>query len=352
MSSASRPSSGELDSAKKSGEPASAEKPKPGSEETKAPEAKKPRRKFLVIFLAIVLLAAVVFGVRTVLFYSKHVETDDAQVEGHIAPVLPKVSGYVTKVLVDDNQRVRAGQLVLTIDDRDLKSKVATAQADLQNTRAAVDVARAQVTRAKTGAQKAGADLGRYAELRKKEEVSSQQYDAARAASEAAAADVEAASRSVAAAQAKVDQKQADLDFALLQLSYASVAAPESGTVSRKSVEVGQFVQAGQPLLAIVSSEQPWVIANFKETQLKKMRVGQPATIEVDAYPKLEFHGKVDSIAAATGAKFALLPPDNATGNFTKVVQRVPVKIVLTDPPDPARPLRAGMSVNTIVTTR
>jgi membrane fusion protein (multidrug efflux system) len=335
-----------------SGEPDSAEKPTPGSQEKNAPREKKPRRKFLVIFLAIVLLAGLVFGVRTVLFYSKHVETDDAQVEGHIAPVLPKVPGYVTKVLVDDNQRVAAGQLVLTIDDRDLKSKVATAQADLQNTRAAVDVARAQVARARTGAQKAAADLGRYAELRKKEEVSSQQYDAARAASEAAAADVEAASRSVAAAQAKVDQKQADLDFALLQVSYASVAAPESGTVSRKSVEVGQFVQAGQPLLAIVSSEKPWVIANFKETQLKKMRVGQPATIEVDAYPKLEFHGRVDSIAAATGAKFALLPPDNATGNFTKVVQRVPVKIVLTDQPDPAHPLRAGMSVNTIVTTR
>jgi membrane fusion protein (multidrug efflux system) len=336
MSTVSRPSSGEPDSAE---------------EPRVAPAAKKPRRKFLYIFLAVVLLAGILFGVKTVLFYSRHVETDDAQVEGHIAPVLPKVSGYVTKVLVDDNQRVEAGQLVLTIDERDLLSKVATAEADMQNARAAVDVARAQVARAKTGWQKGSADLSRYAVLRRKEEVSSQQYDAAQAAADAARADVQAASQSVAAAQAKVDQKKADLDFAKLQLSYARVAAPESGIVSRKSVEVGQFVQAGQPLLAIVSAAQPWVVANFKETQLKKMRVGQPVLLEVDAYPKVEFHGKVDSIAAATGAKFALLPPDNATGNFTKVVQRVPVKIVLTDQPDPAHPLRAGMSVNTIVTT-
>jgi membrane fusion protein (multidrug efflux system) len=110
-------------------------------------------------------------------------------------------------------------------------------------------------------------------------------------------------------------------------------------------------VQVGQPLFAVVADEQPWVVANFKETQLKKMRVGQPALIEVDAYPKVEFHGRVDSFSPATGAKFALLPPDNATGNFTKVVQRVPVKIVFTDKPDPSRPLRAGMSVNAIVTT-
>jgi membrane fusion protein (multidrug efflux system) len=292
-----------------------------------------------------------VFGVRTILFYRHHAETDDAQVEGHIAPVLPKVAGFVTSVLVDDNQKVTAGQVVLTIDDRDLRSKVATAQADLENTRAAVAVARAGVTSARTGSVKTSTDLGRYAALRKKEEVSQQQYDSAKAAAESAAAEVEANARSVSAAEAKVAQKQADLDYAKLQLSYATVAAPESGIVSRKSVEVGQFVQAGQPLMAIVSDQQPWVVANFKETQLKKMRIGQRATLEVDAYPKFEFHGKIDSIAAATGAKFALLPPDNATGNFTKVVQRVPVKIVLTDAPDSRRPLRAGMSVNVIVDT-
>jgi membrane fusion protein (multidrug efflux system) len=163
---------------------------------------------------------------------------------------------------------------------------------------------------------------------------------------------VQAQSEQASAAAARIAQKQADLDLAKLQLSYATVTAPGSGWVTRKSVEVGQLVQAGQPLLAIVSEGQPWVVANFKETQLKKMRVGQPAIVTVDAYPKRELHGHVDSIAAATGARFALLPPDNATGNFTKVVQRVPVKIVFDEPPDPEHRLRAGMSVTAIVDVR
>ncbi|MEO8432903.1 MAG: HlyD family secretion protein [Acidobacteriota bacterium] len=322
--------------------PAPAAAPEPG------PKSRKKKRILLSV-VAVAVAAGVLFGVKTILFYAHHVETDDAQVEGHIAPVLPKVSGYVTEVLVTDNQRVAAGQVVLRIDERDLRSKVATAQADRDNTRAAVSVARSSVVSARAQRERTASDLKRYATLRQKEEVSSQQFDGARAAAEAAAASLEGSAQSVSAAIAKVAQKQADLDFAKLQLSYSTVTAPATGIVSRKSVEVGQNVQAGQPLLAIVSDEQPWVVANFKETQLKKMRIGQSVAIDVDAYPKHDFHGRVESIAAATGAKFALLPPDNATGNFTKVVQRVPVKIVFTDPTDPVRPLRAGMSVNAIV---
>ena len=352
MSTVPRPSESEVSAA-----PAPERRPEPGpapaAKETaeRAPRRRGPGRKILLSFLALLLLAGIVFGVKTVVFYRHHAETDDAQIEGHIAPVLPKVSGFVTDVLVTDNQRVTAGQVVLRIDDRDLRSKVATAAGAVENARAASAVARANVVAAQTMRRKNAADLERYAALRKKEEISAQQYDAARAASEAAAAQVEAAVRQVAAAEGQISQKQADLDYAKLQLSYTTVTAPATGVVSRKSVEVGQNVQVGQPLLAIVSDEQPWVIANFKETQLKKMRVGQPAVLEVDAYPGVDFHGKVESIAAATGAKFALLPPDNATGNFTKVVQRVPVKLVFTDPPDPKRPLRAGMSVNAIVST-
>jgi len=293
--------------------------------------------------------AAAVFGIRTVSFYRHHAETDDAQVEAHIAPVLPKVAGYVTDVLVQDNERVQAGKLLVRIDDRDYRSKVDTAQATLENARASVAVARANAEAARTQSVRAAADLERYARLREKEEVSQQQYDAAKAAADAAAAEVQASERAIQAAAAQVAQKQADLDYARLQLTYTLVAAPASGTVSKKNVEVGQYVQAGQPLLAIVSEAEAWVVANFKETQLKKMRVGQSVEIDVDAYPKTKFHGRVESIAAATGAKFALLPPDNATGNFTKVVQRVPVKIVFTDPPRADKPLRAGMSVNAIV---
>ena len=333
--------------------------PKPAEQGPKPAEAApEPARKgstgkvVLLALLAIGLVAGGVYGWRTIHFYQAHVETDDAQVEAHIDPVIPKVAGYVREVLVDDNQRVRQGDRLLTIDDRDYRSRAATAEGELGNARAAVAVAKSTMAAAQTNREKTAADLQRYAALRTKEEISQQQYDAAKAAADAAVAQVQADEAQVAAASAKVKQMEANLDFAKLQESYVAVAAPESGVVSRKNVEVGQYVQAGQPLLAIVSDGMPWVVANFKETQLKKMRVGQPVSIEVDAYPKYVFHGKVDSIAAATGAKFSLLPPDNATGNFTKVVQRVPVKIVLDGPADPVRPLRAGMSVTATVDVR
>jgi membrane fusion protein, multidrug efflux system len=307
------------------------------------------RRTISLSILVLVILAGVAFGIKEITFYRHHAETDDAQIEGHIDPVLPKVSGYVTEVLVDDNQKIAAGQVIVRIDPRDLQAKVDTARAALENSRAKVAVAQANVSSARTESVRTASDLGRYRTLREKEEVSQQQYDAAKAAADSTAAGVSASEKGVTAAQADVSQKKADLDYALLQLSYATVTAPASGLVSKKNVEVGQFVQAGQPLLAIVEDAETWVVANFKETQLKKMHVGQSVEIEVDAYPKKVFHGRVDSLAAATGAKFALLPPDNATGNFTKVVQRVPVKIVFTEPPDPTWPLRAGMSVNAIV---
>ncbi len=334
----------------------SREKPLRPADTPPIPEAKaasRPRggaRRFVPLALvAAAVIAGAAFGLRTVAFYRHHVETDDAQVEAHIAPVLPKVSGYVTEVRVQDNERVEAGQLLVRLDDRDYRSRIDTARASLENAKAAVAVAQANAEAARTESVRAAADLARYARLREKEEVSQQQYDAAKAAAAAAAAQTDAGRRAIEAAQAQVAQKRADLEYAELQLTYTSVTAPASGSVSKKNVEVGEFVQAGQPLLAIVSGVEPWVVANFKETQLKKMRVGQPVEIEVDAYPKTTFHGRVDSIAAATGAKFALLPPDNATGNFTKVVQRVPVKIVFTDPPRADKPLRAGMSVNAIV---
>jgi membrane fusion protein (multidrug efflux system) len=339
--------------------PAAAPRERPRDAEPREPRdetpIQKPRRgRRIVIWsiLAIVLAAGAVYGWRTIHFYRGHAETDDAQIETHVEPVIPKVGGHVTEVLVEDNQRVEKGQVLLRIDERDLRARIATAAADLANARAAAAASRSAVGAAETEHRRAAADLQRYQALRQKEEISQQQFDAARAASEASQAQTQAQAEQVTAASAKIAQKQSDLDLAKLQLSYATVAAPGSGWVTRKNVEVGQFVQPGQPLLAIVSEQQPWVVANFKETQLKKMRVGQRAVIQVDAYPKRDLHGHVESIAAATGARFALLPPDNATGNFTKVVQRVPVKIVFDEPPDPERRLRAGMSVNAIVDVR
>jgi membrane fusion protein, multidrug efflux system len=326
--------------------------PKPAEPAPVAARKGSKRRIVLLVLLAAGLVAGGLYGWRTIRFYGTHAETDDAQVEAHIDPVIPKVAGYVRQVLVDDNQKVTLGDLLLTIDDRDYRSRIATAEGELQNARAAVAVARSTVVAAQTTREKTAADLQRYAALRNKEEISQQQYDAAKAAADSAVAQVQADEAQIAAAEAKVKQMEANRDFATLQESYVSVTAPASGVVSRKNVELGQYVQAGQPLLAIVSEAAPWVVANFKETQLKKMRVGQPVDIEVDAYPKYVFHGKIDSIAAATGARFSLLPPDNATGNFTKVVQRVPVKIILDGPPDPVRPLRAGMSVTATVDVR
>ncbi len=350
----------------------------PASGSRPSPAARRPVRRILPrLLLGVGALGAAAWGWKTIHFYAHNATTDDAQVEARISPVLPKVAGYVTAVLVDDNQAVATGQPLVRIDDRELASRVENARASLENARAAVSVAsagtsvarasalsaRAQIEAAKVALRKASDDVDRLAPLRQKEEVSRMQFDAAVAArdaakahleaavaqADAATAQIEAASRQVGAAEAQVSQKKAALDEAELLRSWASVTAPSAGIVSKKAVEPGQFVQAGQPLLAIVDPSRPWVVANFKETQLKKMRVGQDAELEVDAYPGHPFAGRIDSLAGATGAKFALLPPDNASGNFVKVVQRVPVKIVLTGPPDPARPLRAGMSVNAVV---
>jgi membrane fusion protein (multidrug efflux system) len=331
--------------------PAARPGPEQGEPAAQAVPAARPSvgRWVALGILGLALVAGAVYAVRVVQFYAHHAVTDNAQVEGHVSPVLPRVSGFVTEVDVVDNQTVAAGEVLVRIDDRDLRSKAALAEAAVANARATLEVSRANVAVARAARTKALADLERYTPLRGKGEISQLQFDAAKAAADATQAQPDAAQKQVGAAEASVGQKAADLDFARLQLTYTTVVAPAAGVVSRKSVEPGQLVQAGQPLLSVVQGSDTWVVANFKETQLRKMKVGQSVEIDVDAYPGHKFHGRVESISAATGARFALLPPDNATGNFTKVVQRVPVKITLTDPPDEARPLRVGMSVQALV---
>jgi membrane fusion protein (multidrug efflux system) len=326
--------------------------PVPAPEPQVKAETKKggsARKIIILTILAILLIAGGILGYRTIVFYGHNETTDDAQIDGHINPILPRVSGYVEEVLVKENQTVKAGDRLVRIDTRDLQAKMDQDQAAVANARASVAVNRANVVAARTRHEKDAADVQRYKALRDKEEISRQQYDAAVATSEASAAQVQAAQEQVAAAEAQVRQRQADIESARLQLSYTVLTAPASGIVAKKNVEVGQMVQAGQPLLAIVDGQDMWVTANFKETQLAKMRVGQPVDIEIDAYPGKIFHARIESLSAATGARFSLLPPDNATGNFTKVVQRVPVKIVFTDPPDPQHPLRVGMNVSVVV---
>jgi len=326
-----------------------------------------------------------VWGIGKWRFSTTHESTDNAQVDGHIVPVLAKVGGYVQQVAVNENDAVHAGQLLVQIDESEYRQRLSQAEADYQAAQAAAGVngstgqaqaqvmmssgqhsaLEAQIIAARATAQRAVADLGRAEDLAKQQIISRAQLDAARSAAEAAQANVTALERQASAAgasvtnaqagvklaQARVQAAQASRDYANLQLQYTRVTTPESGIVSRKQVEVGQLVQPGQPLMWIVADTGAWVTANFKETQLSTMKPGQPVDVEVDAYKGCHVEGKVLSISSATGAKFALLPPDNATGNFTKVVQRIPVRIQVTRGCGNTQPLRPGMSVTAHVKT-
>jgi membrane fusion protein (multidrug efflux system) len=340
----------------------------------------------VLALVGLLALLGIIWGVKQFLYGRSHESTDNAQVDGHLVPVLAKVSGYVTAVTVDENDRVRADSALVRIDEREYAVRLAQADADLAAARAAAGgrgvegqaqaavanasgqeaALTANIAAARANAVKAEADLRRMRELVANQVVSRQQLDAAQAAADAARAQLAAAQNSAGAAgagvanaeagvrlaQARLGSAEATRQNAQLQLSYTRVTAPVSGIVSRKQVEVGQLVQAGQPLLTIVSDTGVWITANFKETQLHDLKVGQDVDIDVDAYGGAAAKGKVESVSAATGAKFALLPPDNATGNFTKVVQRVPVRIRVTQGLGPSRPLRPGMSVVASVITK
>jgi membrane fusion protein (multidrug efflux system) len=363
------------------GRPVSAQTPiEPVALQTDKPRRSSRKRVILLAILAVALIAGGYYGFRKYRFSQAHVDTDDAQIDGHIDPVIPRVSGYVTGVTVSENRKVSDGDVVITIDPREFQIKLETAQASLQtaeaglqtanatlaNARAALAVAQANVRTDEINRTKTAEDFARDRGLFQQGVISQQQYDASRVAAESAAAQLETVKRQVATAEAQVgvaqaqvqtaqtqmSQRQTDVDYARLQLSYTKIVAPSSGLVSKLSVEVGQFVQAGQPLLAIAVDSSVWVTANFKETDIREIHPGEPVEISVDTYPDALFHGRVESLAGATGAKFSLLPPDNATGNFVKVTQRVPVKIVLDGKSDPKHPLRPGMSADVVVTTR
>jgi len=261
-------------------------------------------------------VAGAVFGGRYWLYARDHEDTDDAFIDTHVVMISPKVEGQAFKVYVDDNQQVKQGDPLVDIDPADYQVKL--------------EQARAEVVAAEAEARKAAGDAVSAQELYAKDRISRQSYDHAAAEAEATKAQAELARQK--------------LDATKLDLSYTRMASPISGKVTRKSVELRSYVHVGQPLMAIVP-KQVWVTANFKETQLTRMRAGQKAAIRVDAYPGRDFPGHVDSLQAGTGARFSLLPPENATGNYVKVVQRVPVKIVFDDPPEALPPLSPGMSV-------
>jgi membrane fusion protein (multidrug efflux system) len=385
-------------------------------------------------------LIALVLGL--FFYYHNRESTDDAQVDGHITPIAAKISGRIGKVLVQDNQPVKAGEVLVQIDPGDYQAaldqakgalalaesearsagfdiprtsgdvaggtssaqaQLSGAQADLIRAKATLEeaqtadlaYAQANVEKSQANARLAQADLARYGPLMEKGEISKQQYDAAKANADASAsllnadqqrlaqaqrniaiskAQVDAAQARVEQAQAgvamahadtnrvgmrsadeqaklaKVEQARAAVEAAQLNLSYCNITAPVDGVATHKQVEPGQIVQPGQGLMVVVPLQDIWVTANFKETQLKKMKAGQKAYVDVDTYGRT-FTGHVDSLAGATGAVMSLLPPENATGNYVKVVQRIPVKIILDPIPPNTAILRPGMNADVTVIT-
>lgn len=322
------------------------------------PTAPGGRRRIVFAILGLALLALIAGGVRKLIWARSHESTDNAQVDGHILPVLPKVGGFVTAVRVEENQPVKAGDTLVVIDPRDYQVRLQQADADLAvalanvSSRQRVGQADAAVRQAEANAQKAHADLDRMAPLAAQGIVSRQQLDAAQTAVRSADAALAAAQAALTGADARVASARAARDQAALQLSYTHILAPSDGMVSKKSVEVGELVQQGQPLMSVVPLEDVWITANLKETQIEDVTPGDRADFTVDAYPGVHFRGHVESLSPATGARFSLLPPDNATGNFTKVVQRIPARIRPDGPADAAHPLRPGMSVDVTITTK
>src|SRR6266576_2420093 len=317
-----------------------------GPEQPAEPVQSGGSKRTVFIIMGVVLLGLVAVGVRRWIYSLSHVSTDNAQVDGHIIPILPKVGGYVVEVRTDENRQVKAGDTLVVLDDRDYKARLAQSEADLAvalagvSNRARVGQAEAQVEQAQANALKAHADLDRLRPLAAQDIVSKQQLDATEATARAADAALAAAEAALVGADARVGAARAAREQAALNLSYTRITAPSSGVVSKKTVEVEQLVQAGQPLMSVVTLDDIWVTANLKETETADVAPGDPVDFTVDAYGGLHFCGKVESISPATGAKFSLLPPDNATGNFTKVVQRLPVRIRQCGPQNPKRELR------------
>jgi membrane fusion protein, multidrug efflux system len=299
---------------------------------------------FWLIVLAVLVVAGGHFAIRYVVHHILYTTTDDAFVDGHIVPISPRIKGQIVQVLVNDNQPVQKGDLLVTIDSCDYQATVSVYQAALQVAEAEAQKDKANISAAKAQANRAQTDLKRYEQLKGSSSVSKQELDRAKAAALATQAELEVAVKQAAAADAGIVQARANLKQAKLELSYTRIYAPRDGRIAQKHAEAGSFVAIGQPLMAIVPYEV-WVTANFRETQLNDIHPGQKVAVSVDAFAGQKLKGRVNSIQAGTGARFSLLPPENATGNYVKIVQRVPVKITFDEPVEQLKHLGLGMSV-------
>ena len=353
-----------------------------------ATEAPKKKSYTFVIILAVLVIVGGTWGYTKYNHGLHHEETDDAQIDANISPVIPRISGYITEIKVKDNQMVHKGDTLIVLDNRDQIIRVEQAEANLYASQgnlvvanatttasvatgstylANVEVAEAQIEQAKVSVWRANQDFARYENLIKDHSITQQEYEqalatkqtaerqlqvlvtqknAAQRQAKAATSQTAATSRQTGVVNATIKARQADIDNAKLNLSYTIITAPTDGHVSKVNAQLGQYLQAGQSLFSIIANSQPWVVANFKETQLTKMKLGQEVKVHIDAYPDHVFEAKVASFSPATGARFALLPPDNASGNFVKVVQRLPVRIEFKEVKDEfIQRLRPGMNV-------
>jgi len=338
-----------------------------GSGATPEPEEENQgtsrRKKALIVFL-IIFVAGGWFGFKWLIRSKTHIDTDNAFIEARIVPISAKVPGTVTRVLVDDNQLVKKGDLLVELDDRDYRVNVAQTEAGVgmaENETGGeyqkVEGARAALQSAQATYDQTLLDLGRGEALYTREVIPKEQLDRIKTAKRVAESNLKEAAEALKRAKAeaglsgrdgnkaRILQRRAQADEAKLQLSYTRIFAPRDGYITRKSIEPGTNIQAGQSLMALVPLQDAWVTANYKESQLTYIRPGQKVEFTVDTYPGRTFNGRVDSIMAGTGAAFSLLPPENATGNYVKVVQRIPVKITIDSTSDPDHLLRDGMSV-------
>jgi len=334
-----------------------------------------PKKRNITPFIIVpVVLIAGFFGIRALLNSFAYESTDNAQIETNAIPIVSRLAGFIDSLAVVDYGEVKEDSMLISIDDREYVLAVLQSETDLANARADLANAQAQFNNSlankqvalanedvqRTRLQKANDDLKRDDGLLKDGAITQKQLDDSRNNVESAQKQLTANQRQVGfavsqvvtseaqirKAQATVDTRIAALELSKLRLSYCNIYAPVNGRIGKRNLEVGQYVQPGQPLMTVVNNDKFWVVANFKETQLEKMKVGQEVTIALAGYPDIDIKGKVASFSLATGAKFSLLPPDNSTGNFVKITQRVPVKIELDDDSKYKGILKAGLSVD------
>lgn len=334
--------------------------------------------RFLVV--GAILLIGGYFGYQKINFAMSHESTDNAQVETQITPVLPRVAGYVKTIAVKDYDSVKTGDLLVELDDAELQQQlqemeadfaqanvdIINAKASLNNAIVSLNVNKGNIDISALREQKALEDLNRDQNLYKSEAITKKQLDDTKFASENAAKQLDNSKNDLSSAQSRIAVleanvkkaeavmavKQSRINQQKLKISYTKIFAPQSGKIGKKTISEGQFVQAGTPLFSIVNDSSYWVVGNFKENQLYALTTGKKVWMTLDAYPEIKISGTVVSLSEATGAKFALLPPDNASGNFVKVTQRVPVKISIDEVAQYKHILRAGLSINVVANNK